>query len=143
MASNILLITADQLRSDALGCYGNTICRTPHLDALAQSGCLFENSFTPNPICVPAKASITTGNYSHFATGTKDNCGRIHDNQPKLAWQTLPWTVTTTPIFPLPGWDGAGIDLLPVSETSFGVNSYAYLKYICLFSHALFGERLC
>ncbi len=80
---NILLITADQLRADALGCYGNKVCQTPEIDRLASSGVLFENSYTPNPICVPARASISTGNYSHIATGTKDNCGYIRDNQPK------------------------------------------------------------
>jgi arylsulfatase len=82
---NILLMTADQLRCDALGCYGNEVCRTPHLDALAAGGALFENSFTPNPICVPARATITTGNYSHRATGTKNNRGLIRDDQPMLA----------------------------------------------------------
>jgi len=82
---NVLLITADQLRCDALGCYGNDVCRTPNLDGLARSGVLFENSFTPNPICVPARATITTGNYSHRATGTKNNSGLIRDDQPKLA----------------------------------------------------------
>ena len=82
---NILLITADQLRADALGCYGNEVCKTPNIDALAASGVLFENAFTPNPICVPARASITTGNYPHRATGNKDNAGRIQDDQPKLA----------------------------------------------------------
>ncbi|MFP4053431.1 MAG: sulfatase [Phycisphaerae bacterium] len=82
---NVLLIMADQLRADALGCYGNPVCRTPNIDALARSGVLFENSFTPNPICVPARASITTGNYSHRATGDKENRGRIGDDQPKLA----------------------------------------------------------
>lgn len=82
---NILLITSDQLRADALGCYGNPICRTPNLDALANTGVLFEKGYTPNPICVPARASITTGNYSHLATGCKANGGRIRDDQPKLA----------------------------------------------------------
>jgi len=82
---NVLLITADQLRADALGCYGNDVCRTPHLDALAAGGVLFENSYTPNPICVPGRACITTGNYSHHATGTKNNSGLIRDGQPKIA----------------------------------------------------------
>ena len=82
---NILLLCADQLRPDALGCYGNRICRTPSLDALAGAGVLFENAFTPNPICVPARASITTGNYPHVATGIKANSGRVRDDQPKLA----------------------------------------------------------
>jgi len=82
---NILIFFADQLRADALGCYGNPVCQTPHLDALAASGVAFENAFTPNPICVPARASLTTGNYSHRATGVKDNGGLIRDGQPKLA----------------------------------------------------------
>ncbi len=82
---NILLFCADQLRADALGCYGNNVCRTPNLDALATAGVLFENTFTPNPICVPARAVITTGNYPHVCTGTKNNSGRIRDDQPKLA----------------------------------------------------------
>ncbi len=60
MAKNVLLITADQLRADALGCYGNPVIRTPAIDDLASAGTVFENAFTPNPICVPARASITT-----------------------------------------------------------------------------------
>ena len=82
---NILFIMADQLRWDALGCYGNAVCRTPNLDRLAASGVAFDNAFTPNPICVPARASITTGNYPHRATGTKNNSGLIRDDQPRLA----------------------------------------------------------
>ena len=82
---NILFIMADQLRADALGCYGNEVCQSPNIDAIASSGVRFANGFTPNPICVPARATITTGNYPHKATGRKSNEGKIHDDQPKLA----------------------------------------------------------
>jgi len=82
---NILLFCADELRADALGCHGSSVCKTPNLDALAESGVLFENALTPNPICVPARASVTTGNYSSRATGTKNNGGMIRDDQPRLA----------------------------------------------------------
>ncbi|MBM4031852.1 MAG: hypothetical protein FJ291_08720 [Planctomycetes bacterium] len=82
---NILILFADQLRADALGCHGNPVCQTPHLDALAAAGVVFESAFTPNPICVPARASLTTGNYSHRATGVKDNGGLIRDDQPRMA----------------------------------------------------------
>ena len=82
---NILFIMADQLRADALGCYGNEVCQSPNIDKIASSGVRFENGFTPNPICVPARATITTGNYPHKATGRKSNEGLIHDDQPKLA----------------------------------------------------------
>ena len=81
---NILLITADQMRWDALGCMGNSIIQTPTLDALAKRGILFRNGFTPNPICVPARAAIMTGNMPQVCTGHKTNTGRIRDGQPLL-----------------------------------------------------------
>ncbi|MGQ9663085.1 MAG: sulfatase family protein [Kiritimatiellia bacterium] len=81
---NIMLFMADQFRWDCLGCMGNPIIRTPNLDALAAAGILFANAFTPNPICVPARASLMTGNYSHLCTGSKDNDGRIREDQPLL-----------------------------------------------------------
>lgn len=38
MGPNVVMFVADQLRCDALSCYGNVICRTPALDALAAEG---------------------------------------------------------------------------------------------------------
>ncbi|MBN1352741.1 sulfatase-like hydrolase/transferase [candidate division KSB1 bacterium] len=81
---NILLITTDQMRWDCLGCMGNPLIQTPNLDALAARGVLFRNAFTPDPICVPARASIMTGNYPHICTGIKDNHGKIREDQPLL-----------------------------------------------------------
>lgn len=82
---NVLLITADHMRNDAIGANGNPFVRTPHLDALAERGVTFTNASTPNPICVPGRACITTGNYSHKCTGHKNNGGRIRDDQVKIA----------------------------------------------------------
>ena len=62
---NVLVIMTDELRRDTLGCYGNEIAQTPHIDALAMRGVQFENAYTPSPICVPARASIATGQYVH------------------------------------------------------------------------------
>ncbi len=81
---NILFIMADQMRHDALGCNGNRIIQTPELDSLASSGVSFRNSYSPDPICVPARASITTGFYPHKCTGVKSNGGRIRDGFPLL-----------------------------------------------------------
>jgi len=58
---NILLLLADQHRQDCVGCYGNPIVRTPHIDALAERGVRFTHAFTPIAICTPARASIQTG----------------------------------------------------------------------------------
>ena len=60
---NILLFMCDQLRKDALGCYGNSVVQTPHIDALAEGGVRFERMFAAYPVCAPNRASIITGRY--------------------------------------------------------------------------------
>ena len=82
---NVLLITADQMRGDAMHCAGDPVIQTPNLDRLAASGVYFPNAYTPSPICVPARASITTGNIPAHATGCTANAGRIHEDQPRIA----------------------------------------------------------
>jgi len=62
---NVLLITADEMRSDCAGFAGNPDVKTPHLDALAARGTVFENHFTPFPKCVPARCAMHTGRYTH------------------------------------------------------------------------------
>ncbi len=61
---NVLLILADELRADALGCYGNAICQTPNLDRLASQGTLLEQCMVTQPTCTPSRASILTGCYA-------------------------------------------------------------------------------
>jgi arylsulfatase len=60
MRPNIVFITADQFRYDAMGHCGVFPVKTPHLDALAAGGTTFE-AYTPYPMCCPARASIMTG----------------------------------------------------------------------------------
>ena len=42
---NILLITADQLRRDAIGIYKNNIIKTPNIDSIAKEGIIFDNHY--------------------------------------------------------------------------------------------------
>jgi len=58
---NILFIHTDQQRRDLIGCYGDRNIATPNLDALAAEGVVFDNCFTPIPLCAPARASMLTG----------------------------------------------------------------------------------
>ena len=58
---NILLLFADQHRQDAIGCYGNPVVRTPHIDRLAAGGVRFTHAFTPTATCTPARASLQSG----------------------------------------------------------------------------------
>ena len=58
---NFLFIITDQHRADHLGCYGNPVVRTPHIDGLASSGTRFERFYTATPICMPNRATLMTG----------------------------------------------------------------------------------
>lgn len=60
---NIVLILADDLAWNQLGCYGSNFYETPHLDALARQGTRFTNAYAASPICSPSRASIMTGKY--------------------------------------------------------------------------------
>src|SRR5437879_4358671 len=60
---NFLFLLADDQRWDALGCAGNRIVQTPHVDALARGGVRFRNAFVTTSICAASRASILTGLY--------------------------------------------------------------------------------
>lgn len=61
----IIFITADQLRRDALSCYGCRAIATPHLDALAGQGVRFNKAYANSPWCLPSRTTMLTGLYPH------------------------------------------------------------------------------
>jgi arylsulfatase A-like enzyme len=61
---NIILITTDQQRYDTLGVNGSAI-RTPHIDGLAREGVRFMRPYINNTVCIPSRACIQTGRYTH------------------------------------------------------------------------------
>ena len=81
---NVLVVMADQLRRDALGCYG-AWAPTPHLDALAARSAVFEHAVTNSPVCKPARFSLALGQYPH-------NHGLWSNGAMKLAPDTPTWT---------------------------------------------------
>lgn len=60
---NILLITTDQQRFDALGCNGSDFLKTPNLDRLAVQGVNFKRAYCPAAVCTPSRVSIMTGQH--------------------------------------------------------------------------------
>ena len=58
---NFLFIICDQLRADHLGCYGNRVVQTPHIDGLAARGTRFDRSYVAYPVCMPNRACLMTG----------------------------------------------------------------------------------
>jgi arylsulfatase A-like enzyme len=55
----------DELRRDALSCYGDPNIVTPNLDRLAAEGVRFGNACSTYPICVPHRFTLMTGEYAH------------------------------------------------------------------------------
>ncbi len=60
---NIVFLLTDDQRWDTLGCMGNRIIQTPHLDRLAADGTLFRNAFVTTSICAVSRASFLSGQY--------------------------------------------------------------------------------
>ena len=58
---SFLLIVTDQQRADHVGCYGNAVLRTPHIDALGDAGRRFERFYVAAPSCQSNRASLMTG----------------------------------------------------------------------------------
>lgn len=82
---NIVIILADDLGAEALGCYGGARflgkanaelgpVKTPNLDALARTGIQFNQAYA-TPVCSPSRAQLLTGKYN-FRSGFTDIAGR-------------------------------------------------------------------
>jgi N-sulfoglucosamine sulfohydrolase len=62
---NIVMIVSDDHGRDTLGCYGNPVIKTPHLDALAADGTRFTAAFCTTASCSPSRSVILTGQHNH------------------------------------------------------------------------------
>lgn len=71
---NILVFFSDQQRWDTVGCYGQRLPLTPHLDRLAAEGVRFEHAFTCQPVCGPARAALQTGRYPTEVACPTNHC---------------------------------------------------------------------
>ncbi len=60
---NVLVIVCDQLRASVLNAYAPSAVPTPHIDALAREGVVFDNAITASTVCAPARASMLTGRH--------------------------------------------------------------------------------
>ena len=60
---NVLFIVSDDLKASSLGCYGNTVCRTPNIDRLASSGMVFDRAYCQGTVCGPSRTSFMFSRY--------------------------------------------------------------------------------
>lgn len=84
---NLLLVTVDQFRGDALSCAGHPVVRTPALDALAAEGTRFARHYSQSAPCAPGRASLYTGMYqmNHRVVGNGTPLDDRFDNVARLA----------------------------------------------------------
>jgi len=60
---NVLLIVSDDLKASVLGCYGNTVCKTPNIDKLAAEGMVFDRAYCQGMACLPSRRSFMHSRY--------------------------------------------------------------------------------
>jgi arylsulfatase A-like enzyme len=63
---NIVFLLSDDHASQAIGCYGGKLMKTPNLDRIASAGMRFDRCFCTESICAPSRAAILTGKYGHI-----------------------------------------------------------------------------
>jgi arylsulfatase A len=93
---NIILIIADDLGYGELGCYGQRLIRTPHIDQLAADGVRFTQFYAGAPVCAPSRCTLMTGKHTGHAV--------VRDNRERGPWDRLQSVYKTkfTGQFPLP-----------------------------------------
>jgi iduronate 2-sulfatase len=99
---NVLFIAADDLRAD-LGSYGHPEVKTPHLDALARRGVVFERAYCQQAVCNPSRASVLTGR--------RPDTLRVWNLQTHFR-ETLPDIVTLPQAFKQAGYTSVGLGKL-------------------------------
>lgn len=108
---NILLMVADDLGRDLMGCYGSKTGATSNLDRLAASGAKFDNAFTSTASCSGSRTVIYTGLHTH-QTGSY---GLTHDTH---GFQTFANVETAPMLFNEIGYKTGIIGKVHVSPRS-------------------------
>ena len=81
---HLLLVVVDQLAAQFLPFYGHGVVKTPNLSRLAEGGVVFDNFYSPAPLCAPARATLMTGQLSG-RTQVYDNAAEFRSSIPTLA----------------------------------------------------------
>src|SRR3954447_7744948 len=86
---NVLFIAVDDLRPE-LGCYGNSIVKTPNIDRIARAGMVFNRAYCQQAVCSPSRTSLLTG--------TRPDTAKVWDLQTHFR-KALPEIVTLPQLF--------------------------------------------
>jgi arylsulfatase A-like enzyme len=78
-------IVGEGLRWDELSSTGNKLIKTPNLDRIGREGCTFRNGFVVNALCLPSRATMLTGMYSHTTGAVSNVEGKIPPRFPLVS----------------------------------------------------------
>ncbi|MDG1890493.1 MAG: arylsulfatase [Verrucomicrobiota bacterium] len=86
--ANVIVFLADDLGYQELGCYGQNIIKTPHIDSLAAQGIRMTHFYAGSPVCAPSRGMLLTGKHSGhaFIRDNKNPKGLDHIKQ-KVGWE--------------------------------------------------------
>ena len=62
---NVVVVFTDDLGYGDVGCYGEKVIRTPHIDSLARDGVRCTDFYVSQPVCSASRASLLTGCYAN------------------------------------------------------------------------------
>jgi arylsulfatase A-like enzyme len=82
---NIVCVVGEGLRWDELSSTGNKLIQTPNLDRIGREGCTFRNAFVVNALCLPSRATMLTGMYSHTTGAVSNVEGKIPPRFPLVS----------------------------------------------------------
>ena len=99
---NIIICLCDQLRASEVGCYGNEVIQTPNMDAMADAGMRFEYGVTNDPLCMPARSAVISGQYARSCCGQLNNTSILFDRERGIAggWMMPPYPDVGRPHLP-------------------------------------------
>ncbi|WP_118180202.1 choline-sulfatase [Paraburkholderia phosphatilytica] len=73
---NILILMADQMTPSSLRAYGNSVSKTPRIDALAREGVVFDSAYCASPLCAPSRFALMAGKLPS-KIGAYDNAAEL------------------------------------------------------------------
>ena len=111
---NIVLIVADDLGYGELGCYGQQIIKTPHIDGLAREGMRFTQFYAGQAVCAPSRCALLTGKHMGHAA-IRDNANPLGRPRPNEATDEFPGQI------PLPDTETTLAELLHARGYATGV----------------------
>ena len=87
---NVLLLDFEDFSAASLGCYGNSICKSPNIDRLASTGVLFQRAYVQAVCCNPSRSS--------FLSGLRPETTNVHTNSDPMP-ERLPAGTKTLPTY--------------------------------------------